>query len=335
MRSETNENPKFKNMQGKAAIIAIVALLVIAAAVFMFVPAPGTPKAPQETSQASGTETASSLSHGTLDADAEESEVAAYADAADEQTAEERLAAAAQAEAAEASEEAREETGVSGDAPADETPATADSADAAPRTADAEEVESLLNAPKALTVNILRATDDRVLGRDDAPITVIEYASMTCPHCAKFHNEILPAVKRDLIATGKIRMIVRDYPIDNYALRAAMMARCAPNEKYFDLVEVLFKNQTKWTKSDNPLRALAQYGNLAGMDDEFITSCMTNAELEAALLKRQRDAQTLYRIRSTPTFVFNVRGQENVRQLVGPDNAQQFTEIVDKLLNAR
>lgn len=333
MRSEANENPKFKNMQGKAAIIAIVALLVIAAAVFMFVPAPGTSNAPQ---QASGTETAASLLTSTTNPD---SEVAAYADAADEQTAEERLAASAQAEAeaeAAAAAQTPEGTpGVSNDAPADETADTTDSADAAPRTADAEEVESLLNAPKALTVNILRATDDRVLGRDDAPITVIEYASMTCPHCAKFHNEILPAVKRDLIASGKIRMIIRDYPIDNYALRAAMMARCAPNEKYFDLVEVLFKNQTKWTKSDNPLRALAQYGNLAGMDDEFITSCMTNAELEAAILKRQRDAQTLYRIRSTPTFVFNLRGQENVRQLVGPDNAQQFTEIVDKLLNTR
>jgi protein-disulfide isomerase len=322
MRSEANKNSKFQRMQGKAAIIAIVALLAIAAAVFMFVPPPPLPAPEQVAAEQSGTETAANISVDALaDTDEREGEIAAYAndpDAATEpQTAEERLAAPL----AESIEPAANETAVA--------------ADDTPRTADAEEVESLLSAPKALTVNVLRATDDRVLGRDDAPITIIEYASLTCPHCAKFHNNSLATVKRELIDTGKVRLIFRDYPIDNYALRAAMMARCAPNEKYFDLLEVLFKNQDKWTKSDNPLKALAQYGNLAGMDDDFITSCMTNAELEAALLKRQRDAQTLYRIRSTPTFVFNLRGNENVRQLVGVDDPREFADAVNKLLGMR
>lgn len=328
MRSEANKDPKFQRMQGKAAIIAIVALLAIAAAVFMFVPPPQLPTQEQAAVEQSGTETAANISTDTLaDVDESEGEIAAYANdpaanvdaVAEPQTAEERLAAPL-AENIEPS--------------ANETEATTETADT-PRTADAEEVESLLSAPKALTVNVLRATDDRVLGRDDAPITIIEYASLTCPHCAKFHNTALATVKRELIDTGKVRLIFRDYPIDNYALRAAMMARCAPNEKYFDLLEVLFKNQEKWTKSDNPLKALAQYGNLAGMDDDFITACMTNAELEGALLKRQRDAQTLYRIRSTPTFVFNLRGNENVRQLVGVDDPREFAEVVNKLLGMR
>ncbi|MDP2206567.1 MAG: thioredoxin domain-containing protein [Alphaproteobacteria bacterium] len=333
MRSEANKNSKFQRMQGKAAIIAVVALLAIAAAVFMFVPPPSLQTPEQAAIEQSGTETAANIPAEVLDSMAAQSEIAAYADAPEEtaapQTAEERLAASSpvSTESAESIEPSS-----APDAPAPDADA---SAEAAPRTEDAEEVESLLNAPKALTVNILRATDDRVLGRDDAPITIIEYASLTCPHCAKFHNNSLATIKRDLIDTGKVRLIFRDYPIDNYALRAAMMARCAPNEKYFDLLEVLFKNQDKWTKSDNPLRALAQYGNLAGMDDDFITACMTNAELESALLKRQRDAQTLYRIRSTPTFVFNLRGSENVRQLVGVDDPREFAEVVNKLLGMR
>ena len=321
MRREAKQNPQFERMQGKAALVAILALVVIALGVFMFATPPQLPgqtgEAPVEAAQemAGGAETAGTINLAAIpDEDEDDSTPAAE----DGTTAEQRLAAARE-----------QETAVPNVEPAA-------SADAAPaRTEDADEVESLLSAPKVLTVNILRALDDRVIGRDDAPVTIIEYASLTCPHCAKFHNTILPAVKRELIDTGKARMIFRDYPIDTHVLRAAMMARCAPNEKYFDLIEVLFRNQDKWTKSDNPTRALAQYGNLAGMDDEFIAACMTNAELEGALLKRQRDAQTLYRVRSTPTFIFNLRGQENVRQLVGPDNAPQVIETVNKLLGMR
>lgn len=343
MQSEANK-PSFKNMQGKAAIIAVVALLVIALGVFMFVKPPQQIAVPQNETAAvetaveqnSGTETAA-----TIDAAKIPSEDA------EEMTAEERLAAAkdteqeAAANAAPADDAANAEGEQADAAPAADATAAADTDaaatapadDTAARTADAEETESLLSSPKALTVNILRATEDRVIGRADAPVTIIEYASLTCPHCRKFHIEVLPTVKRELVDTGKARIIYRDYPIDNYALKAAMMARCAQTDKYFDLIEVLFQNQDKWIKSDNPLKALAQYGNLAGMDDDFIASCMTNAELESALLKRQQDGRTLYKVMSTPTLIFNLRNAENVRQLVGPEDPRQVTDVVNKLLN--
>ena len=344
MQSEAN-NPSFKNMQGKAAIIAVVALLVIALGVFMFVKPPQQIAVPQSETAAvetvveqnTGTETAATINPADIPSeDAEELTAEQRLTAAKE--AEEDAAAAATTEAhaadeaASAVEPAASEEAATEAAPADEA-AAAPVEDTAERTADAQETESLLNDPAALTVNILRATEDRAIGRADAPITIIEYASLTCPHCRKFHTEVLPTIKRDLVETGKARIIYRDYPIDNYALKAAMMARCAQTDKYFDLIEVLFQNQDKWMKSDNPLKALAQYGNLAGMDDDFIASCMTNAELERALLKRQQDGRTLYKVVSTPTLVFNLRNAENVRQLVGPEDPRQVSEVVNKLLS--
>src|SRR6218665_1500337 len=273
MQSEAN-NPSFKNMQGKAAIIAVVALLVIALGVFMFVTPPQQIAVPQ--SETAAVETAVEQNNGTETA-AHIDPAAIPSEDAAEMTAEERLAAAKEAEEAAATEATEAEAAPADEAaaaepateaaPADEAAAAPAAADTTERTADAQETESLLNDPAALPVNILRATEDRVIGPEDAPITIIEYASLTCPHCRKFHTEVLPTVKRELVNSGKVRIIYRDYPIDNYALKAAMMARCAQNDKYFDLVEVLFQNQDKWMKSDNPLKALAQYGNLAGMDD--------------------------------------------------------------------
>lgn len=199
----------------------------------------------------------------------------------------------------------------------------------------AQESESLLAAPKSLEVDVQDAMLDRVLGNLDAPITIIEYASMTCPHCAHFHTNMLPEIKRELLATGKAKLVFRDYPLDKYALMAAMMARCAPEGKYFDLIEVIFRNQERWMKSDNPTQALAQLGNLAGLDNEYIAACMQNAELQNAILADQQEASRLYQVRSTPSFVFNTQKNDNVKSLSGVETAKEIIDTANKLLNMR
>jgi protein-disulfide isomerase len=223
--------------------------------------------------------------------------------------------------------------------PEETEPSTSEAASSTPapatEAATTENEGNLLASPKKLTVDVRSAMADRILGNMDAPITIIEYASMTCPHCASFHNTMMSDVKRELLATGKARLIFRDYPLDQFALRAAMMARCAPEDKYFDLVEVIFRNQERWTKSENTLKALAQLGNLAGMDDEFIAACMQNAELESAVLAGLREGQSLYRIKSTPSFVFNTQKNENVKMITGIDSPTEMIETVNKLLNMR
>ncbi len=106
-------------------------------------------------------------------------------------------------------------------------------APAAPQLADAQ---SLLQLNK----------DDRILGKPDAPITIVEYASLTCPHCAHFENDVLPELKKKWIDSGKAKLVLRDFPLDEPALRAAMIARCAPPDRYYAYVDTLFATQDKW-----------------------------------------------------------------------------------------
>ena len=248
--------------------------------------------------------------------------------------------AAGEAAAAEATPEAAPEI-VEAEAAAttaettEEAAPVAAEAEVIPAPAAEEESGSLLAAPKSLEVDVPDAMLDRVLGNLDAPITIIEYASMTCPHCANFHTTMLPDIKRELLATGKAKLIFRDYPLDKYALMASMMARCAPEGKYFDLIEVIFRNQERWMKSDNPTKALAQLGNLAGMDNDYIAACMQNAELQSAILAEQQEAGRLYQVRSTPSFIFNTQKNDNVKSLSGVETAKEINDAANKLLNMR
>lgn len=187
---------------------------------------------------------------------------------------------------------------------------------------------SLLAGPAALEVDIEAAMADRSMGKDDAPVTMIEYASLTCPHCAHFANNLLPEVKRRLIDTGKLKLIFRDYPLDTFAMKAALMARCAEPEKYFDLIEVIFKNQERWAKSQDPVKGLIQLGKLAGMNEDFIKACMANEEMQSGILARVQDAQKNYKLESTPTFIFN----NGAEKMSGDKEVKDFEAVVNKLI---
>lgn len=202
----------------------------------------------------------------------------------------------------------------------EETPASTDATE--PTTE-----ETLLAAPADLQIDVPKIMQDRVLGKADAPVTMIEYASYTCPHCAHYANDISPEVKKQLIDTGKVKFIFREFPIDGVALKASMMVRCAPEDKFYDLMEVIFKNQERWITSEDPSKALMQYGNLAGMDDERINACVNNEELQNVLLKNMQDAQTKYNIKATPSFVFN----DGAETISGAQPVQVYVDTVNKL----
>jgi protein-disulfide isomerase len=146
--------------------------------------------------------------------------------------------------------------------------------------------------------------DDRILGNPDAPITIVEYASLTCPHCAHFTNDVLPELKKKWIETGKAKLILRDYPLDEPALRAAMIARCAPPDRYYAFVDTFFGAQEKWAKPDfrEPLARLVKLG---GMSREEFDNCLKNTALENKILEGRLIASKELDVNSTPTFFIN------------------------------
>ena len=147
--------------------------------------------------------------------------------------------------------------------------------------------------------------NDYFIGKADAPITIIEYASLTCPHCAQFHNDVLPDVKKTLVETGKVRLVYRDFPLDRYALSASMLARCAGRDRYFGFLDVFFKGQSSWARSPDPLKALSQLARLGGMPQKDVDACLQNRKLQEEVLAQRLDANNRLQVRATPTLIIN------------------------------
>jgi protein-disulfide isomerase len=162
------------------------------------------------------------------------------------------------------------------------------------------------------------APDDHVLGNKDAPVTIIEYASLTCPHCAAFEKETLPKIKKDWIDTGKAKLVFRNFPFDRAALEAAKLAHCVGPERYFGFVDVVFQSQETWIKAGDPIAALGRYAKLAGLSDQQIQACSRNEEVANKIVAGRLAAEKEYRVESTPTFFINGK------KLVGAQPYEQF-----------
>jgi protein-disulfide isomerase len=165
----------------------------------------------------------------------------------------------------------------------------------APKPGDAASAETLL-AP---------TDQDRVLGHADAPITIVEYASLTCPHCAHFAVEVLPKLKAKWMDTGKAKLILRAFPLDEPALRAAMVAQCAPPERYYPLVEMFFATQDKWVLAKDYRAALERLTLLAGIGKKEFDGCFGNKALEDEVTQSRLTASTQLGVNATPTFFIN------------------------------
>jgi protein-disulfide isomerase len=158
---------------------------------------------------------------------------------------------------------------------------------------------------------------DEVQGAANAPVTLIEYASMTCPHCANFHETTYPEMKKKYIDTGKLRFIFREFPLDTLALAGSMLARCAGKEKFFPLIETLFAQQKEWV-TQKPMQPLLAIARQAGFTQQSFEECLANQQVQNGIEEvRQRAVQRL-NVQSTPTFFVNgklFRGTLTIQEL--------------------
>jgi protein-disulfide isomerase len=172
------------------------------------------------------------------------------------------------------------------------------------------------------------ALPDMVMGKADAPVTVIEYASMTCPHCAHFQETTFPALKTQYIDTGKVRYIFREFPLDNLAAAAFMLARCAGKDdssRYFAMVETMFKQQRTWAV-EKPIPPMMAIAKQAGFTEQSFDACLANQQILDGIEKVRQRAIKQFKVESTPTFFVNGI------KVTGALSIEDMAKVIDPML---
>lgn len=161
-------------------------------------------------------------------------------------------------------------------------------------------------ASLALDVKALNEPPDlgeMAMGPDNAKVTIIEYYSASCPHCASFHKDIFTVLKRDYLDTGKVRFVLREFPLDKAALAASMIARCAPKEKFFPIIDALFDTQESWLKK--PAVGLRKVARFSGFTPASFDDCLDNKELADKIMAIRNKAQKEFGVKGTPALFIN------------------------------
>ena len=180
-------------------------------------------------------------------------------------------------------------------------------------------------APALSTLLDPPALGDKVLGRTDAPVTIVEYFSLGCPHCKKFHETILPQLKTEYLDTGKARLVFRDFPLDGISFGAALVTRCVNDLAYFAMVDTLFQQQETW-HVQNGVTQIATIVKSAGMDQAALDACLNNQANKDKIVALQKEAADVLKVEATPTFFINDR------KLSGVSDYKAFKATIDGAL---
>ena len=169
---------------------------------------------------------------------------------------------------------------------------------------------------------------DMVQGAEDAPITVIEYASFTCPHCARFHSDVYKLLRKNYIDTGKVKFIFREVYFDKYGMWASMIARCNGPDRFFGMTDLILNSQSTWARAGDDLaivEALRKIGRLSGMQDAALDSCLQDGEKLRALVGWYKENAQRDGIQSTPSFLIDGQPYKNM-------DYEEFAKILDEKL---
>lgn len=165
---------------------------------------------------------------------------------------------------------------------------------------------------------------DNIMGSADAPVTIVEYSSLTCPHCANFHQMTVPGMKEKYVKTGKVRYIIREFPLDQLAFAAAAIARCADKEKFFPFVTALYKSQSNWAKGDgSAAQKLFDMAKQVGFTQEKFNACLGNKEVIEHISESRRQGSEDFGVNATPTIFINGKKLEGGNSLADIEKAME------------
>jgi protein-disulfide isomerase len=166
------------------------------------------------------------------------------------------------------------------------------------------------------------------MGPVDAKVTIVEYASMTCGHCANFHNKVFPELKTKYVDTGKVRFIFREFPLEDFAAAASMLARCSGGEKTYPLIGILFGKQDQWAPASASARVtkLFEIAKQAGFTQESFDKCLTDQKLLDQINAVRDRADKVFGVQSTPTFFINGK------KMTGGSSVAEFDKLIEPLL---
>lgn len=187
-------------------------------------------------------------------------------------------------------------------------------------------------APKTtFKPDVAAALQDISIGSNDAPLTIYDFSSLSCPHCGHFHNDVLPQIKKNYIDTGKVRWVFKGFPLNDPALKAEMIARCVPKDQYLKMIDLMYANQERWAFSASPIPNLSMLVKLAGVTDDMFLGCVNSKELQDGLLKKIQADSDKYKLNSTPTFIIN----DGEKKIEGAGSYEGFAFDLDALLKAK
>jgi len=198
-------------------------------------------------------------------------------------------------------------------------------------TATAASAQRIAQAPEVSIEELMKPGDlaDIAIGNKDAKVTIVEYSSLTCSHCATFQTRVFPGLKAKYIDTGKVRFITREFPLDNLAAAGAMLARCLDPAKSFDFIETMFSTQSVWAAGQSPKAKLFEIAKQAGFTEDSFEKCLTDQPLLDKITALRTRASEKFQINSTPTFFINGR------RLAGNSRLEDFDKLIEPILGAK
>ncbi len=187
------------------------------------------------------------------------------------------------------------------------------------------------NGQNDTTPSLFDMNPQYVLGDKNAPVTIYEFSSLGCSHCASFHLNTLPKLKKDYIDTGKVKLIFADFPIDAKSMKGAMLARCMPEDKYFDFLNLMFKKQLSWSLSFKTEKIFISYAELEGLDAAKAKACMENDDVAKEIMAIRQDGMEKLKIQGTPVFL--IRGSQGEEMIHGAPDYESLQQIINKYLD--